>query len=258
MGLRDELSHLIPLHVSLDERWDQEWLHYFLTEDPRPFFVNHRRLEILNSVQGKSPAHVYDTRLARADEVGDLPPLCLWIHGDDLMGKHILEMGCGPGFLGKQMGKIAASYVGIDYSRFALYIARLTSPGNCLYYHVSEIDQILTHAGTMDTMVGRFFFIHQNYQNLIWILVLAFALLKPGGVLSADFYLRNPATPQGIIYPAHHALDERYPSCAFEYTMMDIEYAAKETGFTVANVTDHASIQRRFVLFIKRPKTCGS
>jgi 2-polyprenyl-3-methyl-5-hydroxy-6-metoxy-1,4-benzoquinol methylase len=247
------LQKIIPVAQTFTDRWDREWLAYFLTEDPRPFLLSHQALEIIDEVKGKKPAEVYHTRLVGTRDVNPFPALCVWIDGDHIVGKHVLEIGCGPGLLGKQVGKIAASYVGVDYSRLALHIARLTSPQYCSYYHLSELDQIIIHTGTIDTIVGRFFFIHQNYRNLLWILTLASTLLKPDGVISADFYMRNPAVPQGIIYPAHHDLDERYPSCTFEYTKLEIEQAADATGFKVANIVDNVDLQRRFTLFTKSP-----
>lgn len=175
----------------------------------------------------------------------------IWIDGNALVEKKVLEIGCGPAFLGRQLGLVVASYVGIDYSKLALSIARLTSPSNCHYYHLSELDAILTHAGSIDTMVGREFFIHQNYENLIWILHLAGALLKRGGLISADFYEGNPTVPQGVIHPAKSELDPQYVSCGFQYSRDEIEEAAGETGYGVAAITDKPEYQRRFVLFQK-------
>ena len=53
-------------------------------------------------------------------------------------------------------------------------------------------------AGTMDLMVGRFFFIHQNYASATWVLRLASILLGKGGSVAADFWLTNPALPHGV------------------------------------------------------------
>src|SRR5215471_14652541 len=110
------LSELIPLDQSLTERWDKEWLHYFLTENPRPFFVNHKQLTVVTNLRGKRPSEVYDATLVSVSGVEDLSTLnalCVWAHGDHLVGKRILEVGSGPGFLGKQLGKISAAYIGI-------------------------------------------------------------------------------------------------------------------------------------------------
>ena len=196
----------------------------------------------------------YRAQLVSVEGVSSLSmvsALNIWVEGQQIVGKNVLEIGCGPGLLGKQLGMVAASYLGIDYSRLALSIANLTSPANCSYYHLSELAGIFSHVGTMDIMVGRNFFIHQNYQNVIWILRLAHVLLKSQGLISADFYLRNPDIPQGVIHPARNDLDEQYPSCGFEFTKEDISQAAKETGFIVENITDNLDLQRRFTYFVK-------
>jgi SAM-dependent methyltransferase len=247
-----ELRAQIPTSSSLTDKWDQEWLNYFLTEDPRPFFFGSHMLKRPADVAPLMSAEVYHASLFEVDGFGALPPLCIWAPGEALFAKHILELGCGPGLLGKQLGQIAASYLGIDYSRFALQIARLTSPGNCTYLHLSELDAMMVHAETVDTMVGRFFFIHQNYQNLMWILQLAAVLLKSEGCICADFYLANPDMPQGIVYPAHAELDPNYPSCAFAYTVSDLEQAAEARGFAVESITDQLDLQRRFAVFVKK------
>jgi len=242
----------IPTSSSLTEKWDQEWLNYFQTEDPRPFFFGQQQLKRLGEAHQLRPIDVYHTSLFEVEGFGALPPLCIWASSDELMAKHVLELGCGPGLLGKQLGQVAASYLGIDYSRFALQMARLTSPDNCTYLHLSELHAMMAHAGTVDTMVGRFFFIHQNYQNLMWILQLAAMLLKSDGRICADFYLANPNMPQGIVYPAHAELDARYPSCAFAYTVPEIEQAAAARGFAVDSITDQIDLQRRFAVFVKK------
>ncbi|ETW95726.1 MAG: hypothetical protein ETSY1_29420 [Candidatus Entotheonella factor] len=237
---------------SLTDKWDREWLAYFLTEDPKPFFFAHDQLKRTAEIRHQMPIEVYHTSLFEVEGFGALPPLCIWASGDELIDKRILELGCGPGLLGKQLGQVAAAYLGIDYSRFALQIATLTSPNNCTYLHLSELDAMSPYAGTIDTMVGRFFFIHQNYQNLMWIFQLATMLLKPNGRICADFYLANPAMPQGIVHPARAELDARYPSCAFAYTVPDIEKAAAARGFAVESVMDQIDLQRRFAVFVKK------
>jgi SAM-dependent methyltransferase len=242
----------IPTSSSLTEKWDQEWLNYFLTEDPRPFFFGHHLLKGSGDVRHQMPIEVYHTSLFEIEGFGALPPLCIWAPGEALMAKHILELGCGPGLLGKQLGHIAASYLGIDYSRFALQIARLTSPDNCTYLHLSELDAMMDHADTVDTMIGRFFFIHQNYQNIMWNLQLAEVLLNPGGRIFADFYMANTYIPQGIVYTAHAEIDAHYPSCAFAYTVPELEQAAAERGFAVESIMDQIDLQRRFAVFVKK------
>jgi SAM-dependent methyltransferase len=244
----------IPVNDFLGDRWDREWLHYFLHENPKPFLIGQQYLKRIDSVAGKSPDAVYATQLVAVTgsaDMSSLGSLAVWVPGDDLNNRHVLEIGCGPGFLGKQLGLVAASYIGIDYSQLALAIARLTAPANCVFHHLSDAAAIGAHAGTIDTMVGRNFFIHQNYQNLLWLLKLAALLLKPGGLIAADFYLRNPSMETGVVHDAHADLDRLYASCAFEFSVADIESAAAAGGFAVETLFDRLDMQRRFVFFRK-------
>jgi len=247
------LKAIIPVEQSMTDRWDREWLNYFLAqdEDARVFYVPYDQLNVTISLAGRKAADVFTTNLCASRYDWLVEPLKIWTDGDDLVNKNVLEIGCGPGYLGKQIGLVAKSYIGIDYSKLALYIAFLTSPGNCHYYHLSELDAISKHAVTMDTMVGREFFIHQNFQNTIWLLELAMLLLRPCGLVCADFYLGNPAIPQGVIHPAKSSLDPTYPSCGFQFEEQEILEVAKEVGFAVEKIIDQLDLQRRFVHFRK-------
>ena len=63
------LQQVIPVNETLTDRWDREWLAYFLTEDARPFLLNHQELKIIDEVKGKKPVDVYHTRLVATEEV---------------------------------------------------------------------------------------------------------------------------------------------------------------------------------------------
>ncbi|AKG22718.1 class I SAM-dependent methyltransferase [Calothrix sp. 336/3] len=240
----------IPSSARETERWDREWINYLNTEDPRPFLIPydnlHKEQAVIDNFSKLSEAEILDVRLCQ-----ELPALRIWIPGSDLVNKKVLEIGCGPGFLGKQMGLVAQHYLGIDYSKLALSIAKLVSPNNCNYIHISERQNILKYANSIDTMVGRFFFIHQNFDNAIWLLKLAHILLKSGGVVSADFYKPTSGIEQGIVFPAKHNLSSQYPSCAFEYSQLEIQELAAQCGFKIASTHHHLEMQRLFVRFEK-------
>ncbi|MDJ0734365.1 MAG: methyltransferase domain-containing protein [Nostocaceae cyanobacterium] len=240
----------IPASSRETERWDKEWIAYFNTEDPRPFLKDYQRLtqnkQVIENIKQFSEEEILNTCICE-----ELPALRIWIPGKDLAGKRVLEIGCGPGFLGKQIGLIAKKYVGIDYSNLALSIAKLVSPANCDYLHISDRKKIVDYVDSIDTMVGRFFFIHQNFSNSIWVLKLVHLLLKPGGVISADFYKATPDIQQGVVFPAKHALSQNYPSCAFEYTESEIKELATHSGLKIVNMHRHTEMQRLFVCFEK-------
>ena len=238
----------IPTSAEQTRRWDREWLHYFCTEDPKQHMLAHDELGPPVALAGKPAAEIYETKL-----YAELCPLAVWVPGEVLdNSRSVLEIGCGCGFFGKQMGKIGKRYLGLDHSQFALSIARLTSPPQCSYAHLSDAETIRAMAGTMDLMVGRFFFIHQIRASALWVLRLASLLLGKGGLLAADFWLSNPAIAHGIVHPADHGLDPLYPSCAFTFTVEQIHRLAGETGFSVEDVTDQPALQRRFVQLRRR------
>jgi SAM-dependent methyltransferase len=201
---------------------------------------------LINNLESLSEQDILEARI-----FPDLAPLSIWVTGNDLANKSVLEIGCGPGFLGKQLGLVAKNYVGIDYSQLALSIARLVSPNNCEYIQIQDWENIISYVNSIDTMVGRFFFIHQNFENALWLFKLANILLKPGGVISADFYQSNPEIPQGIIFPAKSPLSKEYPSCGFEYSESEIQELAATTGFKIVSQHPIPSMQRLFVRFEK-------
>jgi SAM-dependent methyltransferase len=238
----------IPTSDEQTRRWDLEWLHYFCTEDPKQHLLTSDKLGPPAALAGMPAAEVYQTKL-----FAELCALAVWVPGDVLQAaRSVLEIGCGCGFFGKQMGQLGKRYLGLDHSQFALSIARLTSPPPCRYLHLSDADALRPLAGTMDLMVGRFFFIHQNYAAALWVLRLAAVLLAPDGLVAADFWLSNPALPHGIVHPAEEGLDPLYPSCAFAFTVEQIERLAAATGFSVAAIFDQPALQRRFVHFRRR------
>lgn len=233
------------------DRWDREWMLYFATEDRTAHLVDSRKLSVVRDLSALSEAEVFDACLTGFADGSTMTPLHVWARGSDLVGRKVLEIGCGCGWLGKQLGLVSQQYVGIDYSEFALAVARGNSPASCRYFHISEKEEISAFAGQLDTLVGREFFIHQNYDNARWVLGLGAFLLRPGGVVIADFYLPNPAIPQGVVHPAKSPLDPNYASCAFAFQRAEIEELARACGLQVETVTDHLQYQRRFVRLVK-------
>lgn len=226
----------------ITERWDREWLHYLATEDPAQHLRSAVDARPATSIDDRSAAAVFDSRL-----VNGFSPLNVWVDGAQLVRKRVLEIGCGCGFLGRQLGHVAAAYLGLDHSQLALSIARLTSPRSCTYLHMSDADAIATFAGSMDTMVGRHFFIHQNWDACSIVLRLAAILLRPSGRVIADFYLPAPRTRQGVVHPARHPGDGQHLSCAYLFSMDDIHELARTHGFRISASHEHLGLQRRFV-----------
>jgi SAM-dependent methyltransferase len=235
------------LEGALTERWDREWLYYFLDEDIDPFLLPHQCLTLATDVRHLSARDMHSARLTR-----ELPPLAIYMPGERLINGRVFEVGCGPGLLCKQLGLIAKNVVGIDHSRLALKIARFASPKNCEYFLSTDVKKLEPQYGSFDCMVCRFFFIHQNYDNAMQLLRLAQKLLKPGGLIGADFYLPGPKKTPGIVYAAKSRLSQRYISSAFAYTMAEIEELAEVTGFAPVDKWETPDELRRFVMLARR------
>jgi SAM-dependent methyltransferase len=233
---------------AVTERWDREWVYYFLDEDIDPFLIPHQCLNLANDIRTLSAREMHKTRLTR-----ELPNLAIYMPGDRIVNKRVFEVGCGPGLLCKQLGLVADAVVGIDHSRLALRIARYASPTNCSYYLSTEAHQQLQpQYGSFDAMVCRFFFIHQNYDNAWALLELAKKLLKPGGLVGADFYMPGPTKTNGITFPAKSRLSEQYVSSAFVYTPKEIDELAALCGFAIVDKWESPADLRRFVMLARR------
>jgi SAM-dependent methyltransferase len=249
-GLERVIVWTMPWHRregALTERWDKEWVNYFLDEDIRPFLLPHTCLNVATDVRGLSAQAMHQVQLTR-----ELPPLAIYMPGDQIVNKRVFEIGCGPGLLCKQLGLIAEKVVGIDHSRLALRIARYASPGNCSYYLSSDVDELEPLYGTFDSMVCRFFFIHQNYDNGVQLLDLARDLLKPGGLVGADFFMPGKLEKASVVYPARGRLSKKYVSSAFEYSMKDIQDLARATHFEPVDMWESPADLRRFVLLARK------
>jgi SAM-dependent methyltransferase len=247
---RSGMAELDFLSISEEEceRWDREWLSYFQHEGSRSHCLDYRAFQLPN--------------LATISREKMWETLRIWVDGAAVVKRRVLEIGCGTGYLGKQIGQVAEFYLGLDYSRLALYIARLVSPSNCKYVFVGDKMIIMQYANSMDTMVGREFFIHQNWDNALVVMKLAHYLLRPGGIVCADFWLPHTLVARlaslvsasrygSVVYPARHALDPRHPSCAFGYTERDVNELARTCGFEIVDTTDIKVSQRRLVRFVK-------
>ena len=224
-------------------RWDREWLKYLSTESPRWHFQSHASFGKPNDVRALQGAAMWGAELFSGVGASNL-----WLPGKLLDGARVLEIGCGCGFLGRQLGLVGKDYVGIDHSRFALYVARLTSPPNCHFLHSTDADGLANFARSRDFMVGRHFFIHQNAATAARVLTTAGALLREGGRVYADFFLPPAERGEARIYRASDPIDAAAASAGYEFTHADIERLARATGFTVQSVEDAPGICRRFAV----------
>jgi hypothetical protein len=233
------------------DKWDREWMIYLSTEAKEPHLVRYSSLERIADITRMGRREVFNTALTRFKSGDGNALMRIWARGEEIVEKDVVEIGAGAGFLGKQLGLICRSYLGLDISQIAVAMARGTSPSNCEYLHMWEREGIFGAFGTRDTMVGREFFIHQNFDNALWVTALGEKLLRPGGVMAADFYLPNRAIPQGVLHPAKSPLDPQYASCAFIFSDMEIHEVAARSKLVVESIEDDLSEQRKFVVLRK-------
>lgn len=246
------LKNILPVAApEMVDRWNKEWMLYFSTEDMTQHIIPWNKIRFTGKLEGKSEQELHGTSMGTLPNGKALTPLHAWVSGEDVIGKNIVEIGCGCGLMAKQLATVANHYLGMDYSELALAIARGNSPSNVTYLHLGDAEEIAALEGTRDILVGREFFIHQNFDNALWVLKLGAFLLKPGGIIAADFYEGDPAVPQGVIHPARSPLDPKYASCCFNFSHADIYDLAQQTGLEVVSMQDYLPHQRRFVRFRK-------
>ena len=252
IGLMDWVMENFLEH-ELVSRWDLEWLKYFKEHDMSQYMVEQSALTLISDISNKSAEEVYNTVLCSAEGL-EIVPLRLWCLGGNLVGKDVLEYGSGTGYLGKQLGLISNSYLGVDISRLATAIARgTTSLPNTSFVHLQSLQHsanLDNYFDVFDTIVSREFYIHQNFETALSALIFCSNFLKPKiGRLFADFFLPNPKIPQGVTYIAKSPLDPENPSCGFYYRESEIEELAKACSMRVTSISDRLELQRRFVEF---------
>jgi SAM-dependent methyltransferase len=222
------------------ERWNAEWLAYLGREWQQ-------QLTPHTAYPGKPalPASASDMLALR---VGGAWPLALYCDPDALAGRRVMEMGCGCGNLGKLVARYAESYLGTDYSTLALAVARLVSPANCTYVHVGDRAALEPHFGTVETVLGRYFWIHQNRELARLNLEFLARFLVPAGRVYADFYWPDPAVEQGVVLAPDQALSRAYPSATFRYTLEDVARTIDGLPFRIEREELSTPMQRRYVV----------
>jgi SAM-dependent methyltransferase len=239
---RDVLVPRSPLECTAVEveRWNDEWMAYLRRE---------WELQLApHTAYPLRPELPVQARDLLALHLGHGWPLALYCDAEALAGRRVMEMGCGCGNLGKLLGRYVESYLGTDYSTLALAVARLVSPANCHYVHVADHATLAPHQGGIDTVVGRYFWIHQNAALAAMNLDFLALFLRPGGRLYADFYWPDPAQEQGVVRTPDQPLSRSLPSLTFRYTRADVEALLVGRPYRVLREEVVPKMQRRYVV----------
>ncbi len=227
------------------ERWDREWLNYLLRE--YPYQLAHYSAYPCRPELPEDPVKMMDVSL------DNWACLLLYAPGSAIRGKAVMEFGCGCGNLGKLIALYAGSYLGLDCSRLALAVARLVSPGNAAYVHVNDAEELARRRGTIDTLISRFFWIHQNFETGRRVLRLVEPLLKPGARLYMDFFWPNAGEAVGCwksdVFRIRSPREPLHaePSVMFQYSAADVEELLRGTPFQIVGQQEHGPTQRRYV-----------
>lgn len=227
------------------ERWDREWSNYLVREyghqlTPHTAYPGRPELP-------EDPLAMIDVSL------GNWSTMLFYAPASAICDRSVMEFGCGCGNLGKLVARYARTYVGVDCSRLALAVARLVSPGNASYVHANDAEELARLQGAVDTLISRFFWIHQNFETGRRVLDLVAPVLKPGARLYLDFFWPNPAEAVGFWRTdVMHVLDPRgpldaEPSAMFRYTAGDVEELLRGMPYRIISQQEHGPTQRRYV-----------
>lgn len=247
----DGLAHVISDEFQKDakaitERWDKEWMRYFSLGKDYSFYYyimdtpNYALSVTPSQIAKFSPKEVYDTHFYKKVGGG------VWAYGSDIVGKNVLEIGCGPGIFGRMSSRFTLGYTGIDASQFALYIARLTSPATCLYIHLYDPDALAGLAKSSDFTFGRNFFIHHNYEDSLWLLKFLRDLTKDEGIILADFFSDEDSLDGDRRIRASAELNNQHPSALYSFSDDDIYRISKDTGLVCEAIDYVPDKQYRF------------
>ncbi len=224
------------------ERWNQEWLRYL--RRLWPMYLAHHGEFVGRPALPETAMGMLDLR------IGKHSPLGLYCDREWIEGKALMEMGCGPGDLGKLLGRYAKSYLGTDYSTLALQLARLVSPENCVYVHVGDAKALGAHHGAIDTVICRHFWIHQNLRIGRANLEFMARFLRTGGRVYCDFFrLDEERQDQALtVLPPSSRLSKSNPSSTFQYTPADLDKLIAGLPFKVIGDEESRKMQRWYVV----------
>ncbi|WP_429817667.1 methyltransferase domain-containing protein [Ensifer sp. B1-9] len=241
--------------IRMATKWDREWCEYFQEPYAHKFFI-HMRGGDRNLWIDRDELRRYSPRdFYFASAFGEYA-FETWTAGADIVDKHILEVGCGPGAFGKAAAKIASFYTGIDYSPLALHVAKIVSPDNTAYLQLTNIDGIRKLESSIDTVVSRHFFIHQNAENVRWLLQLFYFALNANGKAVLDFWLHPPEdnSHRATIRDGMGEISEEQASCVYYFSAESIASLVAEAGFEIVADDVVHEVDRRFVS-IQKPST---
>jgi 2-polyprenyl-6-hydroxyphenyl methylase/3-demethylubiquinone-9 3-methyltransferase len=159
----------------------------------------------------------------------------------DLVGKQVLDIGCGGGILSEAMARRGAQVTGIDMGAAPLAVAKLhllESKLDIRYEQVSAEDYAARHAGSFDivTCLEMLEHVPQPAQ----IITACRRLLKPGGHLFVSTINRNPKAWLLAVVGAEYVL-RMLPRGTHDYRKFikpsELMQWTRAEGFTTGELT---------------------
>jgi SAM-dependent methyltransferase len=223
-------------------RWNQEWSRY-IGKGWERYLAHHKEYPETPKLP-KDPEGLIDLKL------GPHSPLEIYCDRADIEGKRVLELGCGCGTLGKLLARYCSFYLGCDFSTLALQVGRLVSPSNCTYVQCADTKTLEPYFGTIDTAIGRHFWIHQNLKMGKSNLDYYARFLKKGGRAYLDFFRLDESRPDQDLWilPPTSRLSKSHPSATFQWQREHLEEALAGKPFKVLRDTVHTPMQRWYVV----------
>jgi 2-polyprenyl-6-hydroxyphenyl methylase/3-demethylubiquinone-9 3-methyltransferase len=111
----------------------------------------------------------------------------------DIIGKQVLDIGCGGGILSEAMARAGAKVTGIDAASKALTVARLHAMESGIevdYLDTTAEEHALEHAGQYDVVTCLELLEHVPEPSSL--VSAAASLVKPGGMVFFSTINRNP------------------------------------------------------------------
>lgn len=126
--------------------------------------------------------------------------LPLWIGDDLIRDKHVLDVGCGPGYWGRAMGTGPARYTGVDISDKSVALARQSADifGLDCTYEVGNAEELDFPDNTFDHVVSEGVIHHTPDTCRAAREILR--VLKPGGTATVSVYHKNALLMNPVLF----------------------------------------------------------
>ena len=232
-------------------RWDDFWRYVLTTGESATFLKPSDDFAMDASLAGMTAQQIATLRSGTYRGEADPAPLGVWLEGDALQDRRLVDLGCGLAYLTGRISHAASFCLGVDISPFAVHLARgLTyASDNIEIVGVSESGRLREQAGTFDTVIARGFFAHLPFDDAVALASVGAALLKPGGRMSIAFYMHDPDAPAPPQHTARSPRNLEAVTVGYHYDEADLQALADAAGLTIHHERHQPETSQRFVLF---------